>query len=52
MPRPHPNNPDVVKVALLYQRDSRQFINTLHVHDIAGWDLAKMNALAVLIVNW
>lgn len=50
--RPPPNNPLVVRVAMLYSRDTRTFVNTFHVVDTAGWTLAKMQTLATDTFNW
>jgi hypothetical protein len=47
-----PNNPLVVKVAMVYRADTRHFVNTFHVADVAGWDLAKMTLLAEQFVDW
>jgi len=49
---PAPNNPLVVKVAMVFRADTRHFVNTLHVQDASGWDLASMEALAAEVVDW
>lgn len=49
---PLPNNPNVCKVAMLYKRDTRQFINTLHFHRNNLWTVSEMQALASAIVTW
>jgi hypothetical protein len=49
---PIPNNPLVVKVAMIYRMDTRHFVNTLHVHNSLGWDLSGMEDLAVAIKAW
>ena len=49
---PIPNNPDVVKVAMVYARDTRQFINTLHFAQVGGWTLPNLQLLATDIVAW
>jgi len=47
-----PNNPLVVKAALIFKRDTRTFVNTLHFSDSTGWDSTKMQALAADLVDW
>src|SRR5690242_4824593 len=49
---PPPNNPDVVKVALLFSRDTRTLVNTFHVEKAGGWSLADLNNLATVVLNW
>lgn len=49
---PVPNNPEVVKVAMVYARDTRQFINVLHFSQAGGWTLPQMQLLATDIVAW
>lgn len=49
---PIPNNPLVCKVAMVYARDTRQFINTLHFAKTTGWSLTDMQLLATDIVAW
>lgn len=49
---PIPNNPKVVKVAFVFSRDNRTFINTFHVADPDGWDAASMHTLAVDMAGW
>jgi hypothetical protein len=49
---PIPNNPLVCKVAFLYSRDTRTFVNVFHVADSTGWDLTKMNNLAIDMHAW
>jgi len=47
-----PNNPLVCKVALVFNRDTRTFVNTFHVTDTAGWDAGKMSTLASNFYTW
>lgn len=49
---PPPNNPNVVKAALVFQRDTRQLVNTLHFAHVGGWDLARMTTLAGDLKTW
>jgi hypothetical protein len=50
--RPPPNNPQVVKVTMLYRRDTRTFVNTFHLKDSAGWDITKMQNAANDARDW
>jgi len=47
-----PNNPLICRVAMIFSRDTRQLVNTFHVVDATGWNLAKMGNLATLFSNW
>lgn len=49
---PKPNNPLVCKVALIFQRDTRELVNTFHVARTTGWDISSMTALGTAIVSW
>jgi hypothetical protein len=49
---PAPNNPDVVKVALIFSRDSRRFVNTFHCYHTGGWTTPDMLALALRFRDW
>lgn len=50
---PIPDNPQVCKVAMVFQRDSRFFVNTFHVARPAStWTLALMGDLALAANNW
>jgi hypothetical protein len=39
-------------VTLVFQRDSRLFVNTFHVDNAAGWDLTSMGNLATAFHTW
>lgn len=49
---PPANNPLVVKAALMFTRDTRNLVNTLHFTKSAGWNLASMTVLAQDLKNW
>lgn len=50
---PTPDNPAVCKVALVFARDTRTFINTFHVEQPLGeWDLSQMVVLAQDFRDW
>jgi hypothetical protein len=49
---PAPNNPDVVKVALIFSRDTRHFVNTFHCYHTGGWTTPDMLALALRFRDW
>jgi hypothetical protein len=49
---PPPNNPNIVKVAMIFQRDTREFVNTFHVHSDTGWNVSSMTTLANSVVTW
>lgn len=49
---PPPNNPQVVKAALIFARDTRELVNTMHFSRLAGWDVARMTQLARDLVTW
>ena len=50
---PPPDNPAVCKVTMVFQRDTRQFVNTFHVASpIAPWTLANMTALGNAAIAW
>lgn len=52
MPNPPPDNPDVCKVALVFKRDTRNFINTFHVSKVTEWTLPEMMTLAADFIDW
>lgn len=47
-----PNNPSVVRVAILMQRDTRQIVNTFHVQKPSAWSITDLAALGTLVKNW
>jgi len=47
-----PNNPLVCRVNLVFRADTRHFINSFHVSDPAGWDLAKMQVISNAFKSW
>lgn len=47
-----PNNPDVVRVTIFGQRDTRQVLNTFHVRNTLGWSLSAMASLAADVQTW
>jgi len=49
---PAPNNPNIVKVALLFSRDTRTFVNTFHCYHTGGWTSPDMLALALRFRDW
>jgi len=49
---PPPDNPLVARVAMLFGRDSRTFVNVFHVLSPVPWDIAGMTALAALFADW
>lgn len=49
---PPPNNPNIVKVAMIFARDTRTLVNTFHVFHAGGWTIASMTALANAVVTW
>lgn len=49
---PVPNNPLIVKTALIFQRDTRTMVNVLHWWRAAGWDLSQMLSQAIALKNW
>ena len=52
MAAPPPNNPNVCKVALVFARDTRTFINTFHVENSVEWDFSAMQVLATDFRDW
>lgn len=52
VPYPHPNNPNIVKVAMIFARDTRTLVNTFHVFNATGWNLGTMTTLANAAVTW
>lgn len=49
---PPPNNPLVCKAALIFQRDTRNLVNTLHFTRSPSWNLAQMTTLANDLKAW
>src|SRR5690349_10322329 len=49
---PPPNNPQVVKAALIFARDTRELVNTFHFSRLSGWDTPRMRQLARDLVTW
>jgi len=49
---PPPNNPAVVRVAMLFSRDTRTFVNTFHCTKPSAWTVAQMATLANQFVTW
>lgn len=49
---PVPNNPLVVRAAMIYQRDVRTLVNVLHFAKAATWTLAEMTTLANALKTW
>jgi hypothetical protein len=50
---PTPDNPGVCKVALVFNRDTRTFINTFHVDaEVGEWDITQMIVLAENFRDW
>src|SRR4051812_23080045 len=47
-----PNNPLIAKVALLFARDTRTFVNTFHCYKSGGWTTPDMLALALFMRDW
>lgn len=47
-----PDNPLVARVAMLFRRDSRTFVNVFHVLSPIPWDISAMTALAALFADW
>ena len=49
---PLPDNPLVCKAAMIYRRDTRTFVNTLHFSRAGGWTIGDMQQLASALVTW
>lgn len=49
---PPPNNPSVCRVAMVFSRDTRQFVNTFHIQRSAVWTNAAMMAAAQIFSDW
>jgi len=47
-----PDNPEVVKASLIFSRDSRTFVNTLHITKSGGWTVPNMTDLAIELEDW
>jgi hypothetical protein len=48
-----PNAPSIAKVSVVGHRDQREWVNTFHVHKLAGaWTPADMSAVANIMVAW
>lgn len=52
MPVPPPDNPLVCKVTLVYNRDTRKFLNSFHVDKPTPWTLPEMVQLAIDFRDW
>lgn len=52
MAAPPPDNPLVAKASLVFVRDTRTYINTLHFLSVAPWDLNQMQGLAADLLTW
>lgn len=49
---PPPNNPNVAKVAMVFNHDTRTFVNTYHVSKGAPWSLPELQQLTAAFVDW
>lgn len=47
-----PNNPLVVRVAIVMQRDTRQLVNTFHVNKPDAWTMTDLIQLANVVHTW
>ena len=47
-----PNNPLVCRVAMIFARDTRQFVNTFHITRAIGWNVAQMTNAGQAFVDW
>jgi len=47
-----PNNPLVVRVAVVMQRDTRQIVNTFHVEKVGAWAFTDLVTLASAVKTW
>jgi len=47
-----PNNPNVVRAALIMARDTRQIINTMHIDQPGGWTLGDLTTLGAALKTW
>lgn len=47
-----PNNPTVARVALIFSRDTRQFVNTYHCAKVGGWFNTDLTSLAEAFETW
>lgn len=52
VPWPHPNNPRVLKVTLVFKRDTRTLLNVFHVSRPIAWDNAAIIAFSAIVQNW
>jgi len=52
MPAPPPDNPNVCRVNMVFQRDTREFMNTFHIENGTEWNLVDMATLAEDFVAW
>lgn len=50
--RPHPTNPKVAKVSLVFLRDSRTFVNTFHVSGAADLGAGDLVTIANMFKTW
>jgi hypothetical protein len=51
-PRPHPTNPKVAKVTLVFQRDTRTFVNTFHVSGALELGAGDLITIANFFKAW
>lgn len=49
---PSPDNPRVAKVAMLFRRDTRTFVNTFHVRAAADLTASDLVNIAGIFVSW
>jgi len=49
---PTPNLPTVARVAMLFQRDTRKFVNTFHVRNSVAWAPSDLAGLATIFSDW
>src|SRR4051794_22935224 len=49
---PLPNNPDVCKISLIFQRDTREFVNSFHIRRGGGWTVAQVTSAIVDAISW
>jgi len=49
---PAPNNPRVAKVAMLFQRDTRTFVNTFHVAKASALTASDLINIAGIFTSW
>jgi len=47
-----PNNPNVAKIAMVFGRDTRTFVNVFHVFKTGGWDMTSLTTVSNLFRDW